>query len=82
MVRGKCPTTTEATRIPPSKHRMVWLLGLQERGHVGDVVGVALRRSVIFTVAVLDWASLKDIVETSDSEPAISVGLEQQAMFA
>ena len=30
----------------------------------------------------LDWASFQDIVETSDPEPTISVGIEQQAMLA
>ena len=30
----------------------------------------------------LDWASFQDIVETSDPEPTVSVGIEQQAMLA
>lgn len=30
----------------------------------------------------LDWASFENIVETSDTEPPVSVGIEQQAMFA
>lgn len=36
----------------------------------------------VHNLVQLDWASLQDIVETSDPEPTVSVGIEQQAMLA
>ena len=36
----------------------------------------------VHNLVQLDWASFQDIVETSDTEPTVSVGIEQQAMLA